>query len=167
MDGALPGDAEQVVALSVVERSLHDDAAFENVDEALAVLLAVLAIAGVDAVVLDLDGDGFERIALAARVDLEGHGGAGAEGPGEEFVGVGAEVVATGIEWLVGHEGAAVGDEQLSEGIIGEGLDDDFRHSGIRSTVGGSLHGSGPRVGPLTLGPGADTLPSEWPMPRP
>ena len=135
VDRALAGDAHQVLLLFLGEVAAENDAAMEVLDVAFVFVFAVMAVFCVDTLVFDLDGDLFERVLLPSRVHLDGHGGAGAEGPGEQFVGRRAEVVATEILGFIGDQRDTGSGHQLGKVVIGEGLGDNGSH-GMSPVVG-------------------------------
>src|SRR5262249_59145242 len=80
MYGAFVGNLHHLRFLFGIKRPRQFDLTFDAVDHPL-FGLAFSAILGIDLHVAEPDGDGFERPALAAGVELEGHRGARAQPP--------------------------------------------------------------------------------------
>ena len=103
MHGAAVCDLHEPGALTFVQRAAELDLAVDDVQPAVGIVLAVLAVLGVDAPVLEADSRLVQGPLLAARVHLEGHGRACAEAGDEEVVGGGSGIVASHRLGLVGH----------------------------------------------------------------
>ncbi|CAE6920871.1 conserved protein of unknown function [Ectopseudomonas oleovorans] len=80
VDRALVGDAQQLLALGIVQRPPE-----RQLDDQAVVAFALLAV-----VTLDVDVDAFQRQATLARIEQQGHGLAGTERGVEQVMRVGA-----------------------------------------------------------------------------
>ena len=144
MNGAAVGDLGEAGALRVVERAVEGERAAEPVDVAL-LRFAVGAVLGVEAVVLDVDGDAGERPLLAVGVHPQRHRRARPERRAEEVVGRRPLVRPADLRRLVGDE-AVLPDGDAGAEAGGGRMDGDAVVHDLGEVLGGRRHRAGRNV---------------------
>lgn len=114
VDGAAFGDFGETGDLVIVQRAGEADVDGDDVDIGVGRAGAIFAIFGLDAGIVELHFDFFQRPLLAPGVHLHRHDFAGGQRTEQEAIGIGASVVAAAVDGFIGVE---------MEFVVGEDFD--------------------------------------------